>query len=734
MVLEPGADDRISLPCLPVPSKNVAGRRPLSVRKKWLFRILSATFVPLLFLLLLELILKSSGVGYPTSFFIPAPDSVRQSGFGYVANQDFGRRFFPPGLTRQPLSVAITDRKPSGTYRIFVIGESAALGFPEPAFGFSRILNVLLRDRFPDLQFEIINTAMVAINSHAMVPIAQDCALHKPDLFVVLMGNNEVVGPFGASGVIGPYIPDLATIQWSLFARSTGIGQLLQRSWPTGGNLPGTPRSWKGMSMFLNSQVRGTDPRLSTIRNHFQANLREICRAGTAAGTPVIVSTIPVNLRDSAPFGSLHAVDLSKENLDEWGKLYRAGISATENGDIDTAIESFRRALRIDSEFGELHYRLGHLLLKKGPQHSQAARSHFLKARACDTLRFRADEEIQQAIRVVAADQSLKGVHLVDSEKLFSDSCEDRVPGSEYFLEHVHLNFEGNYLLARGLFEKITTILRDATHTSATRDVPPLASTACAHQLAFTAWSRLQLARQVEGLLMQPPFTNQSDAESRLLNHRKAIADLTTRLGSTELKTIATECQKGVSAWPEDWMIAINYCRILVELEDFEATVRLCEAILKSHPYVFQAENILASMHQRLGQTDQAIDHYRAALRLVPQFPEAEFGLARALASQGKFIEGLQIHEARVAREPDRSAALEQMAMFLIQIGRPVSAEQRLAEALKIDPENATAHAQKGMIAANDGDRPTAIYHLEQALRIRPGWPQVTSRLKQLKE
>ena len=36
---------------------------------------------------------------------------------------------------------------------------------------------------------------MTAIDSHVTVEIARDCTAHQPDLFIVYLGNNEVVGP-----------------------------------------------------------------------------------------------------------------------------------------------------------------------------------------------------------------------------------------------------------------------------------------------------------------------------------------------------------------------------------------------------------------------------------------------------------------------------------------------------------------------------------------------------------
>ena len=91
--------------------------------------------------------------------------------------------------------------KPPNTKRIFILGESAALGDPMPEFSFSRMLEKMLIERFPSNRFEVINVAVTAINSHVILPIARECARHEGDLWIVYMGNNEMVGPFGAGTV-----------------------------------------------------------------------------------------------------------------------------------------------------------------------------------------------------------------------------------------------------------------------------------------------------------------------------------------------------------------------------------------------------------------------------------------------------------------------------------------------------------------------------------------------------
>lgn len=175
--------------------------------------------MPLVLLGGLEAALRLAGYGYRTSLF-----KEIQIGDGkfFVNNEDFSLRFFPPQLVRLLEPVRIAAKKPPETYRIFILGESAAMGDPEPAYGASRYLETLLSARYPKTHFEIVNLGITAIDSHVILPIARDCARHDGDLWIIYMGNNEMVGPFGAATVFGTKTPPLAMIDLILRFRKRG--------------------------------------------------------------------------------------------------------------------------------------------------------------------------------------------------------------------------------------------------------------------------------------------------------------------------------------------------------------------------------------------------------------------------------------------------------------------------------------------------------------------------------
>ena len=182
-------------------------------KRRLLFFRLMALLLPLVLLVGLEVCLRLGGYGYDPNFF----KRIKIGGEDwFVQNDNFSLRFFPPETARNPGPIRMAAHKAPGTFRIFILVESAAMGDPEPAFGAYRYLEMLLREKYPEIKFEIINIAFTAINSHVILPIARECAKHEGDLWIVYMGNNEMVGPFGAATIFGAKAPPLGFVRLNL--------------------------------------------------------------------------------------------------------------------------------------------------------------------------------------------------------------------------------------------------------------------------------------------------------------------------------------------------------------------------------------------------------------------------------------------------------------------------------------------------------------------------------------
>jgi len=323
-------------------------------RRTW-FRIVALGVIPLALLFGIEGVLRVAGCGYSACFFRTRP---LQGQVVWTGNPDFGRRFFSPGLTRYAHPFIIPQLKSPNALRVFVFGESAAMGDPDFKFGLPRMLEVLLRERFPERRIEVINAAMVAINSHVVLPIARDSVGHGADLWVVYMGNNEMIGPFGSASIFGARAPALPAVRANLWLKETRVGQLLDSGiyWlrRRGQPLP----TWRGMEMMVEQKIRPHSSENERVYKNFSRNLSELLETASTEGVPVILCTVASNLKDCAPFASLHRPGLTALQLSDWQSAYDKGCALQKVGSSAEAKAAYEHAARIDPDFAEVWFRL----------------------------------------------------------------------------------------------------------------------------------------------------------------------------------------------------------------------------------------------------------------------------------------------------------------------------------------------------------------------------------------
>src|ERR1039458_8031004 len=130
---------------------------PAAGWRLWRLRLTVMLGAPVLFFVVLELGLRLAGFGRPTAFLLPSSNQGLKT---LVQNNLFGWRFFGARMSRLPHPISILRDKAPGTIRVFVFGESAAFGDPQPRFGLPRMLQAMLELRHPDKKFEVVNAAM----------------------------------------------------------------------------------------------------------------------------------------------------------------------------------------------------------------------------------------------------------------------------------------------------------------------------------------------------------------------------------------------------------------------------------------------------------------------------------------------------------------------------------------------------------------------------------------------
>jgi len=583
-------------------------------RRGWM-RLVAATLMPLFILGTLEVGLRLVGYGYSTRLFLPRTIDGQRF---LVPNEKFAHRFFPPSLARAPLSGRIAAHKPPGTYRIFLLGESAAYGDPEPSFGMGRYLEALLESRYPAIDFEVVCVAMAAINSHVILPIARECAQYDGDLWVIYMGNNEMIGPYGAGSVFGEQSASLGFVRTVLAVKTTRVGQVLDQL--IGGVRGGSsaPESWGGINMFRKNQLRHDDPKRLRTYENFKTNLNDILEVGKRAGVPVVLSTVSVNLRDCSPFGSLHAVGLNPERLAEWERLFKEGVSLEADNSLQAALEVYAKAAAIDPEFAELQFRIGTCQLASGDR--TAAWESFARARDHDVLPVRADTRINRIIR-----DAMTAVNGVDAEDTLARQTPDGIPGQELFYEHVHLTMTGNELLARIVAARVEDQLPATIKNGGTPLPEEVESEASNRRLAVTAWDQKRVWDLALARISGPPFTSQSSHPRNLKYCAERAKDVASRLSSDSLARDQELYDAALTDHPNDTLLRWNYAQFLERTgrlpEAVDQGIEVCDRLPQaSWPHFF-----VGSVMARLGRIQESADYLQRALRISP-----DLAIARA--------------------------------------------------------------------------------------------------------
>jgi len=695
---------------------------PIPARRLWWFRLCAAVVIPLAIVGGLELGLRWSGYGYPTSFFLP----IKINGQDYfVSNDKFGYRFFPPALARTPAPQRMAAKKSPHTYRIFVFGESAALGDPDPSYGAWRYLQTLLRERFPGTDFEVVCVAMTAINSHAILPMARECARRDGDLWILYMGNNEMVGPFGAGTVFGSRAPGTGQVRADLAVKTTRIGQWLDRLIQRWGNHPSTPKAWGGLNMFENHQLRHDDPDRRRAYENFKSNLTDILQTGHEAGVPIILSAVGSNLKNCAPFASLHATSLSDPQKAKWDGAYQTGIARESAGDYLEALKQYAEAAAIDPQYAELHFRLGccHLALTNSAQ----ALREFELARDYDTLAFRADTRINQIIKDAADAYAGQGVYFLDADRMLAQNSPEKIPGNELFYEHVHLNFDGNYLLGCAFAEQTAKLLPKSV--TARGNNGWASSEICDRQLAVSPWDRSRVWQEILSRVSEPLYREQLTHAATVKLCQEKIETFNSRVDSEASEQTRQLYRQALALAPTDSFLHQNFAQFLGAKGDLaQATVEaqhVCELLPQTAAQYYDIGNLLIIQ----GRIDEAAESFSRALAIRGNFVHALNGLGQILANEQKTGEAIACFKQALRANPDDPETFFNLGFLEQNRGNLQQASVYYQNAARLQPQGPADYFCQAVESSALGRPARAVELFGEVIQLEPGFWQARYRL-----
>lgn len=125
-----------------------------------------------------------------------------------------------------------------------------------------------------------------------------------------------------------------------------------------------------------------------------------------------------------------------------------------------------------------------------------------------------------------------------------------------------------------------------------------------------------------------------------------------------------------------------------------------------------------ANVCTQCNQHDEAIRHYRQAIRLNPQCLPAYANLAHVLQQHGQSKEAERLLHAALSVNLQAGLVLFELGGLLLETGRPLEAIQYYREAVALEPDNAVLAVNLGQALQRVGNLEEAASQFERATRL----------------
>ncbi|UEP21552.1 tetratricopeptide repeat protein [Burkholderia ambifaria] len=165
---------------------------------------------------------------------------------------------------------------------------------------------------------------------------------------------------------------------------------------------------------------------------------------------------------------------------------------------------------------------------------------------------------------------------------------------------------------------------------------------------------------------------------------------------------------------------AMHFLGLLAcQLKQYDAGLALMERSLAARPDASYFNN-LGNMLRECGRLDDAIAHYRRAVALRPDYPEAHNNLGNALRDARDPAEAMQSCSRAIELRPGYAEAYNNLGNVLQDLGELDAAAASYSKAIAFHPAYAEAHSNLGNVLRTQERHADAIVHYRRAIELNP--------------
>ncbi|WDR89583.1 tetratricopeptide repeat protein [Burkholderia ambifaria] len=165
---------------------------------------------------------------------------------------------------------------------------------------------------------------------------------------------------------------------------------------------------------------------------------------------------------------------------------------------------------------------------------------------------------------------------------------------------------------------------------------------------------------------------------------------------------------------------AMHFLGLLAcQLKQYDAGLALMERSLAARPDASYFNN-LGNMLRECGRLDDAIAHYRRAVALRPDYPEAHNNLGNALRDARDPAEAMQSCSRAIELRPGYAEAYNNLGNVLQDLGELDAAAASYGKAIAFHPAYAEAHSNLGNVLRAQERHADAIVQYRRAIELNP--------------
>ncbi len=173
---------------------------------------------------------------------------------------------------------------------------------------------------------------------------------------------------------------------------------------------------------------------------------------------------------------------------------------------------------------------------------------------------------------------------------------------------------------------------------------------------------------------------------------------------------------KNQDSWLAYNNLGVTYCK----LGRYEDAIKAHKQAIRLMPEWAEANVNLGADYSKLGRYEDAIETYMQTIRIKPGYAPAHYNLGVVYGKLGRYDEAIEAYKQAISLEPNDAASYNNLGNVYSKLSRYEEAKEAYRQATRIKPNLVEAHYNLGAVCLFLGDKNSALeqYKILKTLNI----------------